>query len=258
MRKITTVLVLFFVFVNMAKAQSPAKASKTVSRRSFYFSAGTHRAFYSPSDIHLISNAHPSFDFVLHHAKADDDGGLKFNNGAPQYSYNFGYRTKNNWGVEFAFDHVKYIMRNSQTLHVTGTINQRNYDVDTVVGPDFVQFEHTDGANYAMLNFVKYRELASGKKSSLELTLKAGGGVVVPKTNSTIMNKHFDDEYAISGFVVGLEPGLRYNFLRFLFATTSVKAAYADYTHFLIADGHGNQHWFSVQFNLLVGVQVPL
>lgn len=63
----------------------------------------------------------------------------------------------------------------------------------------------------------------------MQLLLKAGAGPVIPKTNSTIMGKHRDDKYKISGFVVALEGGLLYDVSGLLFVEANVKGAYADY-----------------------------
>jgi hypothetical protein len=256
--------ILLFVVVCFLSVSAGAQ-SKTVllkDRTLIYFSVGTERVFYTPSSIRFVSEkGQPSFDFTLEKARAHDEGGLEFKSDAPQYSYNLGYYSpRKKFGLEFEFDHIKYIMRSNQVVRLKGTINGQHYDKDTLVGPDFVQFEHTDGANYAMLSFVKQKTLASSRnqKNFLELVLKAGAGPVIPKTNSTIMGGKFDDEYAISGYVIGIEPGLRYNLFKYAFVTGSFKGAYANYQHFVILNGHGNQKWVSGQFNLMVGVQVPL
>jgi hypothetical protein len=235
-----------------------AQQKHPVKKGMFYFSAGSHRAFYSPSTIRLVSNGDPSFDFTLEKLKARDDQGIKFHT-SPQYSYNLGYYSfKKNIGIEYQFDHVKYIVIQGQVARLKGHIEEEHYNADTVIHSGFVQLEHTDGANYAMLNLVKWKNLSTSKnqKRSLDLFLKAGGGIVIPKTNSTIMGKHYDNQYAISGYVIGVEPGIRYNFLKNFFASASIKGAYANYNKFRIADGSGSQQWFSAQFNLMVGVQV--
>lgn len=259
MRKL--ILLSFVLIINFCGVAQSKKALLK-DRTMIYFSIGTQRVFYTPSTIHFKSDKSPnSFDFSLEKAKASDGGVINFTGNAPQYAYNFGfYSPKKKFGIEFQFDHVKYIMRSNQTLRLKGKINGESFDKDTVVGPDFVQFEHTDGANYAMFNFVKQKNLVSSKneKHFLDLIMKAGAGPVIPKTNSTIMGQKHDDAYAFSGFVIGLESGLRYNILKYIFATATFKTAYANYTNFRIANGEGNQSWVSAQFNLMAGVQFPL
>jgi hypothetical protein len=249
--------ILFLGFVQMAfSQQSKSKADKPGM---LYFSLGSHRAFYTPSTTRFVSKSR-DFDFTLEKLRGSDDGGVKLRS-SPQYSYNFGYYSfKHNLGIEYQFDHVKYIMRPNQVARLKGQINEEQFDRDTLVHKDFVQLEHTDGANYAMINLVKWKNLAKSRnqKRSLDLIMKAGAGIVVPKTNTTIMGEHYDDRYAVSGYVIGIEPGLRYNFLKNAFLSGTFKGAYANYTHFRIAEGWGKQKWFSAQFNLMLGVQLPL
>ena len=254
--------VFLFLILSLSVSVNAQQKQSLKERPLIYFSMGTQRAIYTPSAIHFVSEkGQPSFDFTIDKAKAQDKGGLSFSGDAPQYAYNFGfYSPRKKWGLEFQFDHLKYIMHSNQTLHLKGNINGRQIDKDTLVSPDFIQFEHTDGNNYAMINFVKEKTLAASKnqKRFLDLIMKAGAGPVIPKTNSTIMGTKFDDEYAVSGFVIGFESGLRYNFFRYAFVTATIKGAYANYSHFVIANGHGNQQWLSGQVNVMAGIQVPL
>jgi hypothetical protein len=169
------------------------------------------------------------------------------------------YFKKKNFGIEFNFDHLKYFVTPGQEVQVKGQISGVPVDEKMVISPGFVQLEHSDGANYAMLNFVKLKPLTSPKKkSSLDLVLKAGAGIVIPKTNSTIMGVRYDEAYVLSGYVAGLEGGLRYNFLKYGFLTGTLKGAYANYHKFRIANGRGSQDWFSGQVNLIAGAQFPL
>ncbi len=232
------------------QAQSPKKDGI------FYLSFGTHRAFFSNSDIRLVRNAPPAFDFTIYKVKAHDDLALGT---APQYSYNIGYYSyRKKIGIEYHFDHLKYKVQQNQAVRVKGYIGTQELDKDTVLGRDFVKLEHTDGANYAMINIVKFFTLTQSKDgiNKLDLFVKVGGGVVVPKTNSIILGVHNDDRYAFSGYVAGLEPGVRYNFLKNFFAQASFKGAYANYNHFRIAYGYGKQQWYSAQVNIMAGIQI--
>lgn len=250
--------ILCLLIISMVNGQQPIQEKN--KKGILYFSAGTHRAFYTPSNIRFVSHENPGFDFTLKNVRARDDQGFRFHS-SPQYTYNLGYYSfKKKLGIEFQFDHLKYIMRQDQIRHLTGRIDNSDYDQDTLLHAGFIQFEHTDGANYAMLNLMKWMNISSShdQKRSLDLFVKAGGGVVVPKTNSTIMGRHYDDEYAISGFVLGVEPGIRYNFLKNVFTSASVKGAFANYNRFRIAEGYGSQKWFSIQFTLMAGIQFPM
>ncbi len=246
---------LLLLITSVAQAQSRQVKNKSGV---FYFALGSHVADYSNSDIHLKSNGQPSYDFVLKKVKATDDEFLKSTGGAMQYDYQFGYYfKKKNFGIEYNFDHVKYFAKHDQTVRTVGTVNGQSVNEDLPITTYVQNFEHSNGGNYFLLNFVKWRELvvSKDKKRTLNLMYKAGGGIVLPKTNSTIMNMHRDDTYNVAGYVVALEGGFRYNLLKNFFVESSLKGAFANYTHILIADGTGHQHWFSGQFLLMAGFQ---
>ena len=152
--------------------------------------------------------------------------------------------------------HVKYFVRHDQVVTTVGTMNGNRIDEERPVTQYVQNFEHSDGANYALFNFVKWKNLSINRKpSNFDWELKAGLGPVIPKTNSTILDKKWDDRYKVAGYVIALETGLRYNY-KALFIEPSFKMAYANYTNFLIADGHGNQKWLSAQFILSIGAQI--
>ena len=256
----TIVLSSLFIFsCTVLFAQQPTRARKE-KKGTFYLALGSHRIFYTPSTIHLKSGAHPSSEFTLERVRARDEGGLRFKT-APEFSYTVGYYfNRKKFGIEYQYNHIKYFIRERQVVRLRGTIDGRQYDTDTLINPDLIMLEHSDGGNYAMVNLVKWVPLVKGKSGQpfIDLLLKAGAGVVNPKTNSTILGNHRDDKYHISGYVMGLESGVRVHFLRHFFATGSFKGAYAHYNSFLIAGGRGNQKWFSGQFTYMLGGQFPL
>ena len=250
-------LLAFFSF--SVNGQMIKKTSTKNKKGVLYFAAGSHRIFFTPSTIRVIRSSDPSFDFTLMKVKARDEG-LKFET-APQFSYTVGYYFKRqNFGIEYQYDHIKYFVRQNQVVRLKGTIAGKQYLQDTTINPDFFQFEHSDGGNYAMINLVKWIPLLSStnKKIFPELMIKGGIGLVNPKTNSTILGKRRDDQYHISGYLIALESGFRIHVGKYLFATGSFKGAFANYSHFLIWNGYGKQKWFSGQFNYLIGGQIPL
>jgi hypothetical protein len=252
---ITILTVFLWVDTNAQTAQPGSKNKKGV----FYFAFGSHRIFYTPSTVDVIRTSDSFFDFKLMKVNGRDEGGLKFDE-APQFSYTVGYYfKKQNFGIEYQYDHIKYFVRQNQAAHLKGRIGSEQFDQDTMINPDFFQLEHSDGGNYAMINLVKWIPLTrSTKKVMFDLMLKAGIGLVNPKTNSTILGQHRDDKYHISGYVLGVESGFRLHIGKYFFATGSFKGAWANYNHFLIWNGYGKQQWFSGQFNYLLGCQFPL
>lgn len=258
MKRCAGSIILTFFLCGHIYAQTAQPGSKN-KKGVFYFAFGSHRIFYTPSTIRVIRTSDSFFDFTLEKVQGRDEGGLQFDE-APQFSYTVGYYFKDGkLGIEYQYDHIKYFVRQNQTVHIKGDIGSEHLDQDTVINPDFFQLEHSDGGNYAMLNLVKWVSLTPSTKTIfLDLMLKAGIGLVNPKTNSTILGKHRDDRYHISGYVCGIEPGLRLHFGKYLFVTGSFKCAWANYSHFLIWNGYGKQQWFSGQLNYLIGCQFRL
>jgi hypothetical protein len=260
MQKFAAFLALI-VFLSRDANGQPVKETLRREKKKgiFYLGVGSHRIFFTPSTIHVIRKSDPLFDFALAKVKAGDDGGLRFDE-MPQYSYVIGYYFKRRrFGVEYQFDHIKYFVQQNQVVHLEGNISDKQYDQDTVLNADFFQLEHSDGGNYAMINLVKCIPLCSPQNKIIpELMIKGGAGLVVPKTNSSILGNHRDDRYHVSGYIIGLESGFRFRILQYLFVSVSFKGAFANYDHFLIAGGYGKQKWFSGQVNYLIGGQFPL
>lgn len=230
-----------------------------------YTAIGFHRVFFTKSNIHFHDNKTGDYDFTLHKVKAKDDNDFHVGKGSepPQYSVRLGYYFKNQkgLGIELSFDHVKYIAIQNQKLHITGQIYGVKLDKDTTMVSNLVEYEHTDGANYYMINLLKRKALLHSKneKHWLSLILKPGAGIVFPRTDSRILGRHRDDNYHVSGFVIGMDGGLRYDFLKHFYFEASTKLAYAHFGDVLLyGEGRANQHWFSLQTILIAGFQFPL
>lgn len=244
----------------IVEAQQAESKKKKEKKGIIYYALGSHRIFYTRSTIHIRRGGSSNLNFTLYNVKGRDEGGLKWDT-APQFSYTGGfYFIKKKWGLEYQYDHIKYFVRKNQTVRIKGSIEGHSLDKDTTLSPDFFQLEHSDGGNYCMFNFVKWFPLAADRNNKFVLSLIAKGGLgfVNPKTNTRIMGQHRDDKYHLSGYIVGLESGLRVNIGKVFFITGSFKGAYANYDDFLIANGRGKQQWFSGQLLYLVGAQFAL
>lgn len=231
----------------------------------FYFGMGFHRVFFTRSDIRFRDTRTANYDFILHKVKAKDDNDLSFGEGidAPQYSYRLGvyFKKRSDIGIEFNFDHVKYIAVANQKLRVSGQINGTKIDKDTLLSPAFIEYEHTDGANYYLFNFLKRKTLAESRneKHKLDLVLKPGIGFVLPRTDATVMGYNRNDKYHLAGYVVALDGGLRYEFFKNFYLEAGAKGAFANYRDILLhREGRARQHWWSLQIIALAGFQFPI
>ena len=85
------ILALFLVGYSSIFAQANTSEKNKSKNWTVYFAFGANRSFYSKSNILLQSSASPAFNFTLYRVRGKDDGGITFNHGAPQYSYEVGY-----------------------------------------------------------------------------------------------------------------------------------------------------------------------
>lgn len=237
------------------------------TRGEAYVTWGYHRNQYSTSTLHLKDQISDNYDFTLYHAKAQDRPDMHdlFHTRitVPQYVIRIGYifDRQKNWGIEFSWDHLKYIVKDNQPMHLKGMVRGVYHDQDTLVTPKFVHFEHTNGNNYAMVSAVKRVSLLNYASGAPRLSgvVTAGAGILYPKTDSTILGNHNDGPFRYSGIVVGASAGLRYTVFKYLYIEGSLKGAFADYTNAKVyLQGRAKHHFFSIQYVYAAGLSIPI
>lgn len=241
-----------------------ARAVRKPKLDGFYAQWGYNREVFSKSDIHFKKEG--AYDFTLHNVVAKDkpdftafrDSPLDIT--IPQNSFRIGaYLNKTHtWAVELNFDHAKYVMQDDQTLRLTGTINDQQFDKDTLVRYGFVHLEHTDGANLYHINYVHQNFLIQGNHHPiLSYLLKAGAGVVIPRTEISLFGKKLNNRYHISGYCISAEAGMRVYPLRNLFLELNVKGGFANYLNALAVEGGKvNHHFWYAEAIGLVGYDI--
>jgi hypothetical protein len=124
-----------------------------------YIFWGWNRSQYTDSDIHFTGD---NYDFELKDVKAKDRQspfGLDpyFHPARitiPQTNLRIGYFINDKIDISIGVDHMKYIMPNTQTVEITGSINDETvydgtYNKDEIeLTSNFLFFEHSDGLNY--------------------------------------------------------------------------------------------------------------
>jgi hypothetical protein len=246
-----------------------------MGKGTIYFAWGYNRDWFSKSDIHFKNKGswdtnkgeYQSYDFTIYDAKAHDRSQLKYifktDLTIPQYNYRLGYyfNNKKDLGIEINFDHVKYIMTDYQTLHVKGWVNGTYIDQDTLIDPDnFVHFEHSDGANFLFLNFIKRQRLlvSHNKKHWLSAIGKIGAGVVIPRTDVELWGERINNCFHVAGYGFGLDGGLRYDFFRRFFLEYTLKVSYTNFVNAIaIGNGRANHYFYTGENILTLGVQFP-
>jgi len=280
--KIKVSLIVFFCLSFTTGFSSQGDSLKTKKNKpTFYFGWGYNRDWYSKGDIHLqsdknndpqlIKGNYYSYDFTVIDATAHDRPNFDAipdiaNITIPQFSVRIGtyFNDKHDFGLEFNYDHAKYIVDDYQKVRVKGHINGQYFDKDTILDPtNFLHYEHSDGANFFMLSFIKRWKLAESKnlKNNIGITLKPGFGFVYPRTEVTLFGNRVNNGWKVSGVVGGVELGVRAEFLKNGYLEFTGKGGHANYINTLVQGrGNGkasNSFWF-FEAILVVGYQFQL
>lgn len=259
MRFIFSVLLVSGGYFSFAQeCNCPGKDKKP--KGSFYFLWGYNREIYSLSDIHFRNSAE-NYNFVLTNLKATDSPDFyaipSVDISIPQYNYRIGYYfgKYSNAGIELNFDHAKYVVYD-QLAHITGQVHGIYMDKDTLLNENYFHFEHTDGANFLMLNFLRKKSLFCRPRHTLYAVLKPGIGMLIPRTDVTIFGKEVNNCFHIAGEIYGLETGLRYEFLKHGLVEFTGKGAFANYRNVLvISEGKAWHHFWALEGILTLGYQ---
>jgi hypothetical protein len=276
MKSIVIILLSFLSLSSFSQTESVSTATLSPAKKkgNFYFLWGYTRCKYSKSDIHFIDHSNKyypetgryhDYDFTIYDAQAKDRpdfDGIKdvINITIPQFVARIGYyfNNKKDFGVEINYDHAKYVVTNYQKVHVKGNFNGNYVDQDTIMDPDnFLHFEHTDGANFWMFNFIKRWNLYKPSKLfNVGYIVKPGAGFVYPRTDVTMFGTRLNNRWHMAGWIVGVESGLRIEFLKYGVLEFTGKGSYADYRKVLVlgpGGGKANHHFFTGQLSLTIG-----
>ena len=259
MRYFTCLLTLMLVYGSAFGQNDPSKKKN----KQFYFSWGYTHAIYSKSTIHFKNTSNKfneyrgkpdNYDFTIYNVTAKDRPDFDkikdvINMTIPQFVGRVGYMFNKKWGIEMNYDHTKYVVDDWQRTHIKGQIDGVAIDKDTTMNPDrFLHFEHTDGANFWMLNAIRKFEFYQPTKNfCASVILKPGAGVVFPRTDVTIFGQELNNDWHVAGWIVGVESGLRIEFMKYGLFEFVGKGSYADYRRcFILGRGNGNanHHFF--------------
>ena len=225
-----------------------------------YLQWGYNTEWYTKSNIHFNNVVNGvDHNFTIYKAKAHNRSDLKsmLKNpiaiSVPQYNYRIGFylNAKHTKAIEINYDHTKYIVYDNQPLHAKGNIGSSYFDKDTSFTYDQLHFEHTNGANFYQINYVRQYELKKNSRRTVFTGLwKAGAGILIPKTDVTLSGKRVDNRYHIAGYCFGAEGGGRWYLSRKLFFEATAKTGFANYTNAL-ATGDGRVNHSFGYFELI-------
>ncbi|MEO6671423.1 MAG: hypothetical protein ABIN36_18210 [Ferruginibacter sp.] len=208
-----------------------------------YVQWGYNTEWYTKSSIHFkMSNGN---DFTLHNVKAHDKPDMDavykepLEVSIPQYNYRVGFylNKMHTRAIEINFDHAKYVVTDGQSARVTGRIDGKPVNGDSIMNREtFLHFEHTDGANWLHINYVKQHSLFTTKKSGrplLNYIWKLGAGINIPRTDFTWRGERLNNNFHVAGYNFGAEGGIRLYALKKFFFEFTAKTGYVRYVNAL-------------------------
>ncbi|MGY5353396.1 hypothetical protein [Wenyingzhuangia sp. IMCC45467] len=237
--KITKILLLVVILTSTVQAQE----TEFKNKGKFYAYWGWNRSAYSQSDIHFKGN---DYDFTLTDVVATDrqtpfsvDKYLNPTNiSIPQTNYGIGYFFNEHYSVFVGVDHMKYVTVQDQYVTIDGTIGssypnyQGTYNGDGIKQTDdFLKFEHTDGLNYIHVSINRFDDISSSfgihsENFVINLTEGIGAGILLPKTNVTLLGKERHDDFHVSGYGISAQMGFNFVIYKYFFIQTDVRGGY--------------------------------
>lgn len=249
-----------------------------IRKGNFFFYWGWNHSNYSRSDIHFHGS---NYDFTLYDVVARDrqspfNAKLYFNPSTitiPQYNFRIGYFIKDHYQISLGADHMKYVMQNYlnktyQTVLIDGYISETQtcfdgqYQKDTIsLTENFLLFEHTDGLNYENIEFRRFDVIFGRKYFSVALNEGLGVGMLIPKTNTTLLNNERYDEFHIAGYGASIVAALNLSFFKYFFIQSEWKGGFIHMPDIRTtknkSDRAEQSFWFS-QYNIVFGVNFRL
>ena len=260
--------------------EHPQKSSETVysahNKGKFYVYWGWNRGYYSHSDIHFRGS---DYDFTIYAAKAHDhQSKFSYHNyfqpdrvTIPQTDVRVGYFITDHYNISLGIDHMKYIMTAGQMATINGYIdvegghpfNGDYHHQPVYVDDDLLHFEHTDGLNFINVQIERYDDLGSllGGNWNMDvfqinLYEGLGAGILVPKTNATVLDRPRRDKFHLSGFGLSAHEGLNFTFFKHYFMQVEIKEGYinmADIRTSYRSSDRASQHFFFLEPTLMFG-----
>ena len=245
MKKFTfLVLALCYNLLTVAQTNTITTPEKYTSHNKgkFYIFWGGNRESYSKSDIRFRGD---NYDFTLYNVIADDkpkgwhvDYVNPKRMTIPQTNFRMGYFLNDHYNISIGLDHMKYVMRQFETVNYSGTYPNQGSFGETVsanevlLTEEFLTFEHTDGLNYINSEFSRVDDISkifgiqNTDKFQINLTEGLGAGILYPKTNAKLMGMERHDDFHVAGYGVSGKVGLNFTFFKYFFVQTELKGGY--------------------------------
>lgn len=265
-----------FTTISFAQDKTPEKYTSK-NKGKFIISWGGNRETFSKSDITFKGD---DYNFTIHDATAIDKPKgwhIDYINPSritiPQTNVKVGYYITNHYVVSFGVDHMKYVMKRNESRRVEGFINLPDNEIGSMyngeynndlffVSEDFLKFEHTNGLNYVYLDIARVDDISgifhikNTDKFQVNFTEGIGGGILYPKTNTTLLQKDRYDEFHLAGYGISVSAGINLTFFKHFFIETDLKGGYINMPDIRTTSNtaeSASQHFFYLQRIISVG-----
>jgi hypothetical protein len=238
------VVLSFCVFSQYTFSQEIAEKYTAHNKGKFFIYWGGNRETYSKSDIRFTG---ADYDFTLYDVPSHDKPKgyhIDYVNPTrmtiPQTNLRIGYFINDHYSISIGYEHMKYVMFQDKTVKYSGYYpNEGSYGEslpgnEVMLTEDFLTFEHTDGLNYANVEFARHDDISSWlklpniDKLQISVTEGIGGGFIYPKTNAKVFDKERHDDFHLSGFGLSAKAGLTFTFYKHFFIQTELKTGFIE------------------------------
>ncbi len=259
---------LFFISIG-ATAQKGWNQDYS-KKNHFYGYWGYNLSEYSKSDISFKGD---DYNFTLYDVTAYDrptpfSFNVYFNPSTisiPQWNLRFGYFFSNRWSISLGTDHMKYVMKQNQTSPIEGYINIAGGEDNKIYNrepklltEEFLKFEHTDGLNYGSIEVEYHGNIYTfNEKHSINYYVGPGVGLLVPRTNITLMEYPRYDEFHVAGFGLSGKVGVDFVLWKHLMLNAEWKNGYINMSDILTTGDNptdrANQIFWFTEFTWTIG-----
>ena len=247
-------LLYFLALPGLMNAPTP-QAKPATSGREIFVSWGYNGAAYGRRDIHF---SQPSLgnNFTLVGVQARDSKGwteglFSHSLTVPQYNFRFGIFFNDKWGLELAHDHTKWIVKDNQSVRMTGTLNGEPVDIEVTLTPDVLRYQLNNGTNPLFINLIRRVRLLGerGRSGHLVFLGKAGGGFANPHTENTLFGVPNEKGFQFfHGWNVDAAAAVRLDIFKGLYFELEEKLFYVRYFGINIDRGKAHQSLTASEF----------
>jgi hypothetical protein len=264
--------VLLFVF-QTAFSQEQTGISYYGHKGRLYAYWGWNGAWYSKSNITFSGSG---YDFTLSKVGAKDrpspfDFNTYFNPSnitIPQYNFRLGYFISDHYNVSFGIDHMKYVVQDMQAVIINGSISGTGTEYDgeyddgeVIIKSGFLEFEHTDGLNYGNLGIRRFDQIFNYNKVQIGFTEGIELGLVIPKTNTLLINNERYDEFHLAGWGMNAIVGVNIELFKYFFIQPEFKGGFISMPDIRTTSSEldkAKQNFWFTQFNVVFGFSLNL